>query len=150
MFSPKVILHPTDFSECSNYALPLAADLATQYRARLIVLHVVETLGPANVTFGEVEKQLEPQGYLDRLQKELHNVRPPVDSSVSVDYLLVEGDPARGIEQVVLDQHCDLIVMGTHGHRGLERLLLGSVAEQVIRRAPCAVLTARCPTRAGS
>jgi nucleotide-binding universal stress UspA family protein len=147
MFSPKVILHPTDFSECSNYALPLAADMATKYQARLIVLHVVETLGPDNVTFGEIEKQLEPQGYLDRLGKELHGVRPPVDSSVSVDYLLVEGDAARGIEQVALEQHCDLIVMGTHGHRGLERLFLGSVAEQVIRSASCAVLTVKCPTR---
>jgi nucleotide-binding universal stress UspA family protein len=147
MFSPKVILHPTDFSECSNYALPLAADLATQYRARLIVLHVVETLGPDNVTFGEVEKQLEPQGYSDRLRKELYNVHPRVNSSVTVDYLLVEGDPARGIEQVALDQHCDLIVLGTHGHRGLERLFLGSVAEQVIRNASCAVLTVKYPTR---
>jgi nucleotide-binding universal stress UspA family protein len=147
MFSPKVILHPTDFSECSNYALPLAGDLATKYEARLIVLHVVETLGPANVTFGEVEKQLEPQGYLDRLGKELRTVRPPVDSSVIVDYLLIQGDPARGIEQVALDQHCDLIVMGTHGHRGLERLFLGSVAEQVIRSASCAVLTVKCPPR---
>jgi nucleotide-binding universal stress UspA family protein len=146
MFSPKIILYPTDFSECSSYALPLAADLATKYQARLIVLHVVETIGPANVTFGEVETQLEPQGYLDRLWKEIRNVRPPVDASVSVDHLLIEGDPTREIDHVARDQHCDLIVMGTHGHRGLERLFLGSVAEQVIRRAPCAVLTVRCPT----
>jgi nucleotide-binding universal stress UspA family protein len=150
MFSPKVILHPTDFSECSNYALPVAADLATKYESRIIVLHVVETMGPANVTFGEVEKQIEPQGYLDRLQRELHQVRPPVASSVSIDYQLVEGDPASGIERVALEQHCDLIVMGTHGHRGLERLFLGSVAEQVIRRASCPVLTVRCPRRSES
>ena len=66
MFSPKVILHPTDFSDCSNYALPVAADLATNYQSQIIVLHVVETMWHDNVTFGEIEKQLEPQGYLDR------------------------------------------------------------------------------------
>ena len=83
MFSPKIILHPTDFSDCSNCALQIASDLALKYTAQMIVLHVVETVGPANVTFGEVGTQLEPQGYLDRLWQDLHQVRPPADSSVS-------------------------------------------------------------------
>jgi universal stress protein A len=150
MFSPKIILHPTDFSDCSNYALQIASDLATKYKSRIIILHAVETLGPGNVTFGEVESQLEPEGYWDRLRNDLHQVMPAVGSDVSVDYLLTEGDPASSIEQIAREQHCDLIVMGTHGHRGLERLLLGSVAEKVIRRATCAVLTVKLPTNSDS
>ena len=130
--------------------LQIAADLATKYGARLIVLHVVETLGAANVTFGEVGTQLEPEGYRDRLAKDLRSVKPPVPPSVTVDYLLEEGDPARGIERVAGQRQCDLIVMGTHGHRGLERLLMGSIAEHVVRTASCAVLTVKLPTAAGS
>jgi nucleotide-binding universal stress UspA family protein len=145
MFSPRTILHPTDYSDCSNCALQVVADLANKYGSRIIVLHVVETLGPANVTFGEVEKQLEPQGYADRLWEDLHRVRPPVGSEIPVDYLLAEGDPARGIERIADEQHCDLVVVGTHGHRGWERFFLGSVTEQVIRRVACAVLTVRLP-----
>jgi len=147
MFSPKVILHPTDFSESSAAALEIAADLATKYGARLIVLHVVETLGPENVTFGEVATHLEPVSYRQRLQDDLRRVKPAVPPTIQVDYLLGEGvgDPARGIEQAAAEQHCDLIVMGTHGHRGLSRMLLGSIAETVVRRATCPVLTIKAP-----
>ena len=120
MFTPKVILHPTDFSECSRYAWQIAVDLAETYQARIAVLHVVETLGPSNVTFGEVATELEPESHRNRLREE----SPPTSavgrtSGIQVDYLLVEGDPASGIERIAQEQHCDLVVMGTHGHRGL-------------------------------
>ncbi len=141
MFVPETILHPTDFSECSNFALQIAADLAGKYGSRIIVLHAVETLGAANATFGEVATQREPDGYWTRLWDDLHQVRPTVENGLSIDYLLVEGDPANNIVRVAAERHCGLIVMGTHGHRGLERLLMGSVAEQVVRRANCPVLT---------
>ena len=147
MFSPKVILLPTDFAECSGCALDIAADLATRYGARLIVLHVVETLGPENVTFGEVATQLEPEGYRRRLEADLRRVKPPVPAEIRVDYLLIDGSPAAGIERVAAENHCDLIVMGTHGHRGIGRLLMGSVAEGVVRRAACPVLTVKSPAK---
>ncbi|HEV2972753.1 MAG TPA: universal stress protein [Pirellulales bacterium] len=147
---PKTILHPTDFSDCSNCALQIAADLATKYGSQIFVLHVVETLGPANVTFGEVGNQLEPEGYRDRLWAELRKMKPLGPPESSIDYLLVEGDPARGIEQVAEQRHCDLIVMGTHGHRGLERFFMGSVAEHVVRKAACAVVTVKLPRAAVS
>ena len=113
------------------------------------MLHVVETLGPENVTFGEVATHLEPQSYRQRLEADLRRVKPAVPPEIQVDYLLSEGssDPARGIEQTAILQHCDLIVMGTHGHRGLSRLLLGSVAETVVRRATCPVLTIKVPAK---
>ena len=150
MFTPKVILHPTDFSECSRYAWQIAVDLAEKYQARIAVLHVVETLGPSNVTFGEVATELEPGSHLNRLREDLRRLQPSAPGGVQVDYLLVEGDPARGIERVAQEQHCDLVVMGTHGHQGLQRLLMGSVAEKVVRRIECAVLTVKLPKSAVS
>ncbi len=145
MFAPTTILHPTDYSDCSAYALQIAADLATKYGSRIIVLHAVETLGPENVTFGEAANQLEPAGYVARLWAELRRVHPPTPPEIAVEHLLLEGDPAQVIERVAAERKCDLIVMGTHGHRGFERLFLGSVAEQVTRRAACAVLTVKQP-----
>ena len=145
MFAPKTILHPTDFSNCSKCAFGVAADLATQFQALVIVAHVVETLGPSNVTFGEVAHQLEPEGYRDRLWEELKRTAPPIGPGASVEYLLAEGDSAGAIVRIAEERHCDLIVMGTHGHRGLERFFFGSVAEQVVRRASCPVLTCKTP-----
>jgi len=63
MFRPTTILHPTDFSDYSRQAFQIAVDLARNYGAKLLILHVVETLGPENVTFGEVAGQLEPEAY---------------------------------------------------------------------------------------
>jgi len=68
---------------------------------------------------------------------------------VSIDYLVADGLPAEEIVRVSQERHCDLIVMGTHGRGGVAHLLLGSVAEKVVRIAPCAVLTVR-PDIAGS
>lgn len=145
MFSPKKILHPTDYSECSMLALQVASDLAKQYHSQLIVLHVVETLGPGNVTFGEVAHQLEPQGYIARLTADLHKLEPQISKEIETQYLVADGDPAATIERTAQQHGCDLIVMGRHGHRGFERLFLGSVAEHVVRRANRAVLTVKCP-----
>jgi len=144
MFQPRLILHPTDFSECSTYAFRIAADLARQNHASLLVLHVVETLGPGNVTFGEAATQLEPENYQRRLQQDLQRNVPEVPG-ISMRHLLAEGDPAKEIERLAREQSCDLIVMGTHGRTGLNRLLIGSIAEQVIRRAPCPVLVTKLP-----
>src|SRR5438094_602322 len=71
MFRPQLILHPTDYSESSSYALQIAADLARQLQAKILILHVAETLGPENVTFGEATSQLEPASYRHRLEADL-------------------------------------------------------------------------------
>jgi len=146
MFAPQIILHPTDFSPCSQYALSVAIDLAKLHRARLLILHVVESLGPENATFGEVGEKPQPEGYRQRLLDDLHQIRADVSDEIHVEYLLDEGNPATAIERIANEQKCDLIVMGTHGHRGLSRLMLGSVAEMVVRRATCSVLVAKSPS----
>jgi nucleotide-binding universal stress UspA family protein len=145
VFQPRTILHPTDFSAPSAKAFQVAVDLARAYAARLLVLHVAETLGPDNVTFGEAVSQPQPAGYRIRLLEELSRVAPPEDAGVPVEHLLAEGDPATEIERVAQERQCDLIVMGTHGRKGLRRLLMGSIAEQVVRYATCPVLTIRFP-----
>jgi nucleotide-binding universal stress UspA family protein len=144
MLKLKAILHPTDFSEHSDYAFRLACSLAHDHGARLMVLHVVMTLGPELVPYGEAVAQLQPEGYQQKLWDDLHAIQSP-DPSIPVDHRLFEGDPASGIVRVARETSCDLIVLGTHGRTGLERLLMGSVAEQVVRKALCPVLTVKAP-----
>ena len=144
MFRPHLILHPTDYSESSAYALRIATDLARQHQASIIILHVAETLGPENVTFGEATSQLEPAAYRRRLEEDLRQqvAAPP---GISVEYLLAEGDVAQEIQRVAQERDCDLIVMGTHGRTGLSHLIMGSIAEKVVRLANCPVLTTKIP-----
>jgi nucleotide-binding universal stress UspA family protein len=138
----RAILHPTDFSEISQTALSYAAALAHDHGARLVILHAVETLGPENVTYGEAESKRQPEAYRQRLWDDLHQVKPP-RPDVPVEYVLSEEDPVQAIIQTAAERGCDLIVLGSHGRSGLKRLLMGSVAEQVVRKASCPVLVVK-------
>jgi len=144
MFAPQCILHPTDFSECSRYAFGIAVDLARLHGARLLIVHVVDTLGPEHISVGEAVGQLQPEGYRARQMEQLYRIAPP-EPGVAVAHVLAEGEPSAEIDRVAGENHCDLIVMGTHGRTGLKRLLMGSVAEHVMRYSPCPVLTTRAP-----
>jgi nucleotide-binding universal stress UspA family protein len=139
MFHPHTILHPTDFSPNSQNALHVAADLARTYDADLIILHV----HPIPVAmYGE---GILPPIELDERQplyQELQRFQVP---GVHTTHRLVDGDPVTEILNVAKDHHADVIVMGTHGRRGLKRMLMGSVAELVVRRAMCPVLTIHTP-----
>lgn len=144
MLTIESILHPTDFSQPSDYAFRLAHSLARDHGSRLIVLHVVATLGPELATFGEATTELEPESYQRKLWAELRQVQPK-DPAVRVEHRLAEGDPAKEIVRAAVEAGCGLIVMATHGRSGLQRLLMGSVAEEVLRHAPCPVLTVKSP-----
>jgi nucleotide-binding universal stress UspA family protein len=145
MFQPRVILHPTDYSECARSAFDIAVDLARQYSARLLVLHVADTLGPEYVSHGEATSRRQPADHQRHLREELHRIQPPPGSGVKVEHLLDEGDPGTVIAAVAARQHCDLIVMGTHGRNILSRLLTGSVTQRVSHLVNCPVLTIRLP-----
>jgi len=82
--------------------------------------------------------------YLGEAEAELEQLQLPDD--IRAERRFARGDPAEQILRVANEIHADLIVMGTHGRTGLERLLMGSVAEQVLRQAPCPVLTVRNPS----
>ena len=144
MLALKAILHPTDFSPHSDYAFRLACSLARDHGARVVVLHVVVTLGAEIVPYGEAATELQPEGYRRHLWDDLRRVQSP-DSAVTVEHRLAEGEPAEQILDTARETSCDLIVLGTHGRTGLDRLLMGSVAEQVVRKAPCPVLTVKAP-----
>jgi nucleotide-binding universal stress UspA family protein len=136
----KTILHPTDFSEPSDIAFRLACSLARDHGGRVVVLHVIPSAG---VVHGE--RVLPPRAFEhEELRDKLYAVKPPAPR-VPVEYQLAEGDPVAEIVGVAREVPCDLIVMGTHGRTGLSRFIMGSVAEGVVRKAPCPVLTAKHP-----
>ncbi len=142
MLPIRTILHPTDFSEPSKYAFQIASALARDYGARLVVLHVAT---PPVVAYGEAPVdpellQFDEEEARDRLSRLL-----AADPGVRAEHLLKTGDPATEILVVSEAYRADLIVMGTHGRTGLARLLMGSVAEQVVRKAACPVLTLKAP-----
>ena len=138
------ILHPTDYTEVSRPALHYAAELAHDHGASLVILHVVDTLGLENVPYGEMASPKQPEGYRRQLWEELHRVRPS-ETHVHVEYVLSEEDPVTAILRTATDFGCDLIVLGSRGITGWKRILVGSIAEEVVRRAACPVLVVKPP-----
>jgi nucleotide-binding universal stress UspA family protein len=138
MFPIRTILHPTDFSASSEGALVHACALAKDYGAEVELLHVWE---PLIVMGGEKYPQVPPNDVKETMAR--LDVLPVPESSVKVTRKVVVGEPAEEIVREAKHRPCDIIVMGTHGHAGLARVLLGSVAEGVLRHATCPVLTVR-------
>jgi len=142
-FSIRRILVPVDFSECSQKALAYAIPFAKQFGADLILLHVV----PANYPVGEfgmidvafMEKELRVSG--EKQLQRLIEQRIPIELT-SKAFVRV-GRPVSEIVQIAREEQADVIVISTHGHTGFKHVLLGSVAENVVRYAPCPVLVVR-------
>jgi len=135
----KTILFATDFSPASQKAFEFAAAIARDYKARVIVIHVLE---PVNMGFSEFAAYIGPEE--DREQAlELLRTTKAASPSIATEYRLLDGDPASVIVETAEETAADLIVMGTHGRSGLTRFVMGSVAEHVLRRSPCPVMTIR-------
>jgi len=134
-----VILFPTDFSTASDAALEHAAALAKSAGASLLIVHVEEP--PLAYGGGELYYGL-PEPDPERILRMLEDVKPN-DASVPYTHRLTMGDPASEIVRIAEDDAAEMIVLGTHGRTGVTRLLMGSVAEAVVRRAPCPVLVYR-------
>jgi nucleotide-binding universal stress UspA family protein len=141
MLPIKSILHPTDFSKYSRTAFEVACALARDYGAKLLVVHVVV---PPVVVFGEGAIMPEPENTRPQLHSQLQQITA-TQGQIAIEHYLTDGDAAAEIVRMAKEQQCDVIVMGTHGRTGMGRMLLGSVAEQVVRRAPCPVLTIKTP-----
>lgn len=140
----KHILVPTDFSEYANYALDYAIEFAHVLQARLTVLYVFHlsslALGEAppavlddTLATMETKAQQQTQMALARVQ----------NRGLQGDSVIVEGIPFEAIIETAHRRDVDLIVIGTHGRTGLTHILMGSVAEKVVRLAPCPVLVTR-------
>ena len=145
------ILVPTDFSEPSGKALAYGQTLARQFGASLHLLHAVEeplTQGWEGYSLPIVLPTLREQAMAEAGRR-LEEAVPKAERDRNATELVVRlGDPSREIVRFAKERGIDLIVMGTHGRSGVAHLLLGSVAEQVVRSAPCPVLTVRDPEHA--
>ena len=146
MITLQNILVPSDFSECSDAAVRYGLELARKFDATLHLLHVVQD--PMTMPWAAEAYAMPTLDVIEQWQKQaeerLKAMVPPadrgrvrVDSKVALPY----PEILRFAEQ----NGIDLIVMGTHGRGGVSHLLLGSIAEKVVRRAPCPVLTVRYP-----
>lgn len=140
----KKILCPTDFSEASYVALPTAADLARQCGAQLLLVHVVPFPAPNDhglTTEEECERvaTLEAESKLRQISDDRLMGCGGAHSLVRI------GDPAIEIVRVAEQERADMIVIATHGYSGWRHFVFGSVAESVLRLAPCPVLTVRPP-----
>jgi universal stress protein A len=141
MLAMETILYPTDFSLESRPAFEVACALARDGGGRVVVLHVERSPLASLGGFAGVPPL--PSEY-DRqtVEEQLHAVQPS-QPGIPVEYRLEYGDPEEGILKAAQEIGADVIVMGTHGRTGLRRLLMGSIAEHVMRKAPCPVLTVR-------
>ena len=146
------ILLPVDFSPCSRAAFEYGVSLAAQLGASLDVLHV---LVPPNFVERDLAGALAPPTTFKEYERtqaarEMENflAASSLKGKPGIKARIEEGEPAATIAKIAEQRGCELIVMGTHGRTGLARVLLGSVAEKVVRHAPCPVLTVRLQEKA--
>ena len=143
----KQILVPLDFSTPGNAVVQLAADMAGRLHGSLTLLHVHDPLPYAL----PAEYELFTPEQRERLQAEIEKAlaaakrRAQTAGALEVQTKCIAGNAAEQIVEFARAGNFDLIVMGTRGRRGIQHALLGSVAERVVRTAPCAVLTVRSP-----
>jgi nucleotide-binding universal stress UspA family protein len=143
----KSILFPTDFSEGSAQALQYAVDMSQKYGAKLYLINVIYDIAKASgwyvphVSVDQMYKDI-----VEGAKKELEKFGVEELSSLKkLERSVVMGVPHEEIINFVKKNKIDLIIMGTHGRKGIDRILFGSTASQVVRFAPCPVLTVRLP-----
>ena len=138
----RTVLHPTDFSPGSAAAFGYACDLARVCGARVVVVYALGPVIPVGAD--GVILSSDPDELRDLALKQLDAVRP-ADQAVRVERVFREGPAAAVILEAAGECRAELIVMGTHGRTGFRRLVIGSVAEEVLRKSSCPVLTVKAP-----
>lgn len=142
-FRLKQILVPVDFSECSRKALRYALPFARVFGAGISLLHVVETAYVMG-EFGAVDYAAMAADLTTEAERQLCMLATEeIGASAAWKIAVRPGRPATEIVEAARELAADLIVIATHGRTGLQHVLLGSVAENVVRHAPCPVLTVR-------
>jgi len=141
MITLERILVPTDFSDCSERARSYACELAKRFGSELHLLHVVPPVSLPGYVGPVPDELLHPE---EGARQELERWNDPAfEHAKRVVRSVTTGTPFVEIVRHARDQDVDLIVIGTHGRSGLTHMLLGSVTEKVVRKAPCPVLTVR-------
>ncbi len=143
----KSILFPTDFSEGSSQALKYAVDLSKKYGAKLYLVHVIYDIAKAtgwyvpHVSMDQMYKDIQ-----EGAKKELEKFGlEEIGDMKNLERTVLTGVPHEEIIAFAKKNKVDIITMGTHGRKGIDRILFGSTAAQVVRFAPCPVLTVRVP-----
>lgn len=141
----KTIMVPSDFSLYSRAAYRYAQKLADD-DSRILLVHVVDdaplTLGYVGLgAIQDVRSQV-----AEDAEKELKSLEDE-SPRVPVEHRVIHGAPAKAIVELAEAEKADLVVMGTHGRSGWDHLMLGSVTEKVLRKAPCPVLVVRDPSK---
>ena len=141
MITLKSILVPTDFSKQSQSAIRYGIEFATKFGAKLHILHVVQDV---SIFIPEMGFIIEPM--LLAAGKSLADfLEPYKHHGIELISHCQEGNPLDEIISLANDENIDLIILGTHGHTGLAHLFLGSLAETLVRKSPCPVLSLRNP-----
>ena len=144
----KKILCPVDHSECSYLALKYAISLALKDKAKLYLMHVVDTRLYDTEIYKFSPYQLQ-ESDVYKIREDLMKSLPEGTSDVlAVETIVVKGVPFQEIISTVKEIGADIIVIGTHGRTGLSHIMMGSVAEKVVRKPSCPVLTVRMPSSA--
>jgi nucleotide-binding universal stress UspA family protein len=138
------ILVPTDFSTAAEQALDYAIRLARTFNARLTLLHVIQPIPMGGVDMGVAL----PETYLQEVEEAAQGsikeaLTRVIAAGLTAEQVVLYGVPFQEVVEIAKARQVDLIVMGTHGRTGLMHVLLGSVAEHVVRLAPCSVLVVR-------
>ena len=149
MFPFRNILFPTDFSAHSHAALKYAAGFARDGHGRVLLLNVQDAKVPENLLTlpSYVFEEQENQWLLELRAKAQELIADPLFAGVQVDPVFVDGDPAAEIARVAFEHEVDLITVVTRGRNRLSRAFGGSIAEEIVAEAPCAVLAIRPPQR---
>ncbi|MFZ0661544.1 MAG: universal stress protein [Acidobacteriaceae bacterium] len=142
------ILCPVDFSEFSTRAYDYAHSLARHYDAKLLVLHVVRTLtiDPGFMASAMIDKVYAQQS-ADAKERVAKLVARQAGEPIQSELIVQLGFAADSILSFAKDHDANLVVMGTHGRRGLDRAIMGSTTERVLRKSHCPVLAVHEPTR---
>ncbi len=144
----KKILIPVDFSEHSLFALEYAKLFAERFNAELILLNVVEpVVFVADLTMGQVNVPSIESELIQKSEEKIREIVNSLKDKYNIKGEVKLGKPYAEIIETAKSESVDLIVIGSHGHTGVEHLLFGSTAEKVIRKATCPVLIIRPQTK---
>jgi nucleotide-binding universal stress UspA family protein len=145
----KKVLVPIDFSDYSKNALKYAVNFAKSFGADMILIYVVEPIiYPPDFSMGQIAIPTISTEWDDRAREELDKLaKTEIPAEVKVKTLIKTGKPFVEIIETATEEDIDIIIIATHGHSAVEKILFGSTADKVVRKAPCPVLTLRDPLK---
>ena len=143
MISLKKILCPIDHSDCSKEALRYAVSFAMKDKAKVVLLYIID-IRSFNEELGAISTQIPNEEMIEQLRVKLLDCIPEdIRDDMNIEAIVAQGVPFAEIISTAKEKEIDMIVIGSHGRTGISHMMLGSVSEKVVRKAPCPVLTVR-------